>query len=66
MTSFNGPPHPDASVCGGLHDHTVRDYNNKIVQFRYNNWGLDPKYQVRVAGESSPQFADLKSVFGVC
>lgn len=49
----------------GRYDHSVRDYNNKIVQFRYNGWGLDPKYQVRVDGEARPQFADLRAVFGV-
>lgn len=42
------------------HDHTVRDYNQKIVQFRYNNTGLDPKYQVHVAGHGV-QFADLSA-----
>lgn len=44
------------------YDHTVRDYNNRVVQFLYNNTGLDPKWQVHVPGHGA-QFADLRAVF---
>lgn len=43
------------------HDHSVRDYNNRIIQFQYNRTGLDPKWQVNVP-EYGQQFADMDSV----
>ena len=48
------------TAAPGNHDHTVRDYNNRVIQFLYNNTGLDPKWQVHVPGHGM-QFADLEA-----
>lgn len=48
------------TAAPGNHDHTVRDYNNRVIQFLYNNTGLDPKWQVQVPGHGM-QFADLEA-----
>lgn len=43
------------------YDHTVRDYNNRIIQFRYNVSGLDPKWQVATP-KHGMQFADVPAM----
>lgn len=53
LTGPAGPARP--------HDYSVRDYNNRIIQFQYNSTGLDPRWQVGVPGYGQ-QFADLDSV----
>ena len=41
-------------------DYTVRDYHHRIIQFKYNNTGLDPKYQVAIPGHGM-QFVDIEA-----
>ena len=41
------------------HGYTVRDYDNRIIQFQYNRSGLDPKWQVHTGSQYGAQFVDV-------